>query len=114
MLRSNVACTCPYTTAVSEGLSDGIDTPELASDGGSESTSSLDASPPTPNSSREAISEDTPTARHIVDSIKVNATGERHRGPSEISEEYGRGGNEHPLYIYVTGCCILCKAVERS
>ena len=77
----------PYTTAVSKGLSDGIDTPELASDGRSESTSSLDASTPTPNSSREAISEDAPTARHIIDSIEVNATGEHHKGPSDISED---------------------------
>ena len=73
--------------AVSKGSSDGIGTPELASDGGSESTGSLDASPPTPNYSREAISEDTPTTRRIVDSIAVNATGESYRGPSEISED---------------------------
>ena len=77
----------PYSIAVSKGLSDGIGTPELASDGGSESTSSFDASPPTPNRSREAFSEDTPTAKRIVDSIEVNATGESHRGPSEISED---------------------------
>ena len=81
----------PHSIALSKGSSDGNGTPELASDGGSESTGSLDASPPTPHNrvdgSREATRNDTPTAKRIVDSIKSDAIGQSHGGSSEVSED---------------------------
>ena len=77
----------PHSIAHSMGLSDGIGTPELASDGGSESAGSLEASPPTPrDGGKGSRDEDTPTAKRIIDSIKTDATGESYGGASEASE----------------------------
>ena len=80
----------PQFVTVSKGLSDGIDTPDRASDGGGETTSNLDTSP------REANSEGTPIAKRTVGSVEVDATEESCGGPSETSADTGRRGNEHP------------------
>jgi hypothetical protein len=83
----------PHSIAVSKGPSDGIGTPEFASDPGSESPGSLDASPPTPRDRVDSLGaplgDDTPTAKRVTDSIKTDATGESHGGISAISEEMG-------------------------
>ena len=70
----------PHSVTLSKQSSDENGTPGLASDGGSESTGSLDTSPLTPrdrvNGSREVFRDDTPTAKRIVGSIKTGAMGE--------------------------------------
>ncbi len=95
--------------ALSKRSSDGNGTPDLASDGGSESTGSLDASPPTPrdrvNSSRDAIGDDTPTSKRIADSIK---TGESYAGPGEVSEDM----DEEEMNVRCTKCNGLLYSLQ--
>ena len=93
----------PRSVTLSKRSSDGNGTPDLASDGGSESTGSLDASLPTPrdrvHGSRGAIGDDTPLAKRIVDSIKTATTGESYGGPSEVSEDM-----EEEMNVRCTKC----------
>ena len=102
----------PRSITLSKRSSDGNGTPDLASDGGSESTGSLEASPPTPrdrvNDSRDAIGDDTPMAKRIVDSIKAVATGESYGGPSEVSEDI----DEEELNVRCTKCNGLLYSLQ--
>jgi len=102
----------PQSIALSKGLSDGIGTPDLASDGGSESAGSVDASPPTPhdrlNGSREVIGSDTRTAKRNIGPIKTDLTGESYGGPSEVSEEM----DEEEMNTRCTKCNRLLYSMQ--
>ena len=103
-----------HSIALSKRSSDGNGTPDLASDGGSEGTCSLDASPPTPrdrvNGSRDTIGDDndTPMAKRIADSIKTAATGESYGGPSEVSEDM----DEEEMNVRCTKCNGLLYSLQ--
>ena len=101
----------PHSVTHSKQSRDENGTPELASDGGSESTGSLDASPPTPrdrvNGSRD-VGDDTPTTKRIVDSIKTGAMGERYGDPSEASEDM----DEEEMTVRCTKCNGLLYSLQ--
>ena len=102
----------PHSIALSKRSSDGNGTPELASDGGSESTCSLDASPPTPrdrvNGSREAIGDDTPTAKRVVGPIKTDTMGESYGGASEVNDDM----DEEEMTVRCTKCNGLLYSMQ--
>ena len=111
--KSRIPLPLPHSVTPSKHSSDENGTPELASDGGSESTGSLDASPPTPrdrvNGSSEVVGDDTPTAKRIVGSInKTSAMGERYGDPSEVSEDM----DEEEMTVRCTKCNGLLYSLQ--
>jgi uncharacterized protein with PIN domain len=102
----------PHSLVLSKRLSDGNGTPELASDGGSESTGSLDASPPTPrdrvNDSREEIGDDTPKAERSISPIKTDEMRENCGSPSEVCDEM----DEEEMSVRCTKCNGLLYSLQ--